>query len=176
MNNKEFEKITLQLALDQIYEEENGNDDKWDRRFLELAFNISNWSKDRGRKVGCVIVGPNNEIRSTGYNGFPRNIDDTVESRHERPTKYLYAEHGERNALYHAARTNVSTDGCSLYVNHCPCAECTRGIIQCGIRRVITIAPDFNDNKYGESFKVSVEMMKEAGVFLQYIDIKELNI
>ena len=44
----------------------------WDQKFLQLAFNIAEWSKDRSTKVGCVIVGPNNEIRSTGYNGMCR--------------------------------------------------------------------------------------------------------
>lgn len=149
---------------------------KWDKRFLELAFHISTWSKDRGRKVGCVIVGPNKEIRSTGYNGFPPGVDDSIEERHERPTKYLYSEHSERNALYFASNIGVSVNGCSIYVNHCPCVECARGIIRSGIHRVVTIAPDFDDPKYGESFKVTVQIFKEAGVLLNYLNIDELNI
>ena len=48
----------------------------WDKRFLELAFHIAGWSKDPSTKVGCVIVGEDREIRSTGFNGFPRGIDD----------------------------------------------------------------------------------------------------
>ena len=49
---------------------------KWDLRFLELARHISDWSKDPSTKVGCVVVGPDREIRSTGFNGFPRGIKD----------------------------------------------------------------------------------------------------
>jgi len=48
----------------------------WDSRFMGLALHVAEWSKDRSRKVGCVIVGPSNEIRAVGYNGFPRNIND----------------------------------------------------------------------------------------------------
>ena len=54
----------------------------WDIRWMALAQFIATWSKDRGRKVGAVIVGPDNEIRSTGYNGIPRGVNDDVEERH----------------------------------------------------------------------------------------------
>ena len=50
---------------------------KWDVRFLELANHISSWSKDPSTKVGCVVVGADREIRSTGFNGFPRGIEDS---------------------------------------------------------------------------------------------------
>ncbi len=56
---------------------------------MGLAEHVATWSKDRSRKVGCVIVGPDNEIRSLGYNGFPRGITDDIEKRHQRPTKYF---------------------------------------------------------------------------------------
>ena len=50
--------------------------DKWDKRFLDLAKHISEWSKDPSTKVGCIVVGEDREIRSTGFNGFPRGIED----------------------------------------------------------------------------------------------------
>ena len=53
--------------------------EKWDRRFLDLAAHISTWSKDPSTKVGCVVVGEDREIRSTGFNGFPRGIEDDEE-------------------------------------------------------------------------------------------------
>ena len=61
---------------------------KWDRRFLELAKQISTWSKDPSTQVGCVVVGPDREIRSTGFNGLPRGIDDTDERLNNREKKY----------------------------------------------------------------------------------------
>ena len=53
--------------------------DKWDKRFLDLAKHISDWSKDPSTKVGCIVVGEDREIRSTGFNGFPRGIEDKQE-------------------------------------------------------------------------------------------------
>ena len=53
--------------------------EKWDHRFIELAKHISEWSKDPSTKVGCVVVGDDREIRSTGFNGFPRGIEDKLE-------------------------------------------------------------------------------------------------
>ena len=52
---------------------------KWDLRFIGLAQHISTWSKDPSTKVGCVVVGEDREIRSTGFNGFPRGINDDEE-------------------------------------------------------------------------------------------------
>ena len=63
---------------------------KWDQRFLRLALEIASWSKDESTKVGSVVVGPKREIRSTGYNGIPRGVDDDVAARHERPLKYSF--------------------------------------------------------------------------------------
>ena len=76
----------------------------WDNRFLSMAKLIATWSRDRSTKVGAVIVGPNREVRSVGYNGFPRGVNDAIESRYERPGKYDWTEHAERNAIYNAAR------------------------------------------------------------------------
>lgn len=136
--------------------------EKWDQRFFNLAEHISNWSKDRSTRVGAVIVGPHREIRSTGYNGFPPGVDDEVEARHERPTKYLYAEHAERNAIYFAASTGVIIAGCTIYVTMFPCADCARGIIRSGIRRVVAPMPSRSD--WAASHEAARTMFREASV------------
>ena len=84
---------------------------KWDLRFIDLARHISEWSKDPSTKVGCVIVGEDREIRSTGFNGFPRGIDDTSERLGDRNQKYPMICHAEENAIMHAARIGVSLKG-----------------------------------------------------------------
>jgi dCMP deaminase len=143
--------------------------EKWDRRFLQMALLQASWSKDTSTQVGCVIVGPNREVRSTGYNGMPRGVRDGVEARHVRPAKYLYMEHGERNALYNAARVGVPTEGCTLYVTSTPlkfppCADCARAIIQCGIVRVVQ-EPHVGDmTRWAESCAATMEMFAEAGI------------
>jgi len=62
--------------------------EKWDVRFVKLAMHIANWSKDPSTKVGCVVVGEDREIRSTGFNGFPRGIEDDEERLLDREQKY----------------------------------------------------------------------------------------
>ena len=81
---------------------------KWDFRFIELAKHISLWSKDPSTKVGCVVVGEDREIRSTGFNGFPRGIDDDEDRLTNREKKYPLICHAEENAIMHAARIGVS--------------------------------------------------------------------
>lgn len=117
----------------------NNKQDKWDRRFLALCNHISTWTEDRDFSVGAVIVGADLEIRSTGFNGLPRGVLDSDNSRFDRPSgeKFFWFEHAERNAIYNAARMGVPLANCSIYVNRFPCAECARAIIQSGIHAVI---------------------------------------
>ncbi len=142
---------------------------KWHIRFIELAKHIASWSKDRSTKVGAVAIGPNREICSVGYNGFPRGVDDDIEERHERPAKYSWTEHSERNCIYNASRIGVSLDGCELYCTHFPCPDCARGIIQSGITTVFypedssEDARGFRERSY-ESHKISLEMFISSGV------------
>ena len=81
--------------------------DKWDQRFLDLAAHIAGWSKDPSTKVGCVVVGEDREIRSTGFNGFPRGISDDNDRLTDREKKYPLICHAEENAIMHAARIGV---------------------------------------------------------------------
>jgi len=143
---------------------------KWDKRFMQLAEQISLWSKDQSTKVGCVIVGENNEIRSTGYNGLPRGVDDTVQDRYLRPQKYLWTEHAERNAIFNAAFTGTSVAGCKMYLPWYPCVDCARAIIQSGILTLVAYEPDWTDPKWGEGFLVAKEMFKEAGIAVLFME------
>jgi dCMP deaminase len=143
----------------------------WDRRFIDLARHVGSWSKDRSRQVGCVIVGSDNIVRAIGYNGFPRGLDDDLEERHERPAKYLWTEHAERNAIYGAARIGISLAGCRIYLPWFPCVDCARAIVQTGIAELIGIKPDFADAKWGEDFATSLKILDEAKVVVRYIDI-----
>ncbi len=140
--------------------------DNWDKRFMGLADLISTWSEDQSRKVGAVIVGNAHEIRSTGFNGLPRKISATDQRRHSREEgeKYLWFEHAERNAIYNAARMGVPTDGCTIYSSLFPCSACVSAIIQCGITTLCTFAPPDDDQQFGRSFVVALQMAKESGL------------
>jgi dCMP deaminase len=139
----------------------------WDQYFMGIAGQIALRSKDRSTKVGCVIVGPDNEIRATGYNSFPRGIDDGNEARHQRPEKYLWTEHAERNAVYAAARVGIPLKGCRAYLPWFPCMDCARALVQAGIVELIATEPDLNNPKWGEDFKRVGTLLSEAGVALR---------
>jgi len=154
---------------------------EWDLYFLKMAGLVASKSKDPSLKVGCVIIGPDHEVRSTGYNGFPRGVHYT-DGRLERPRKYARIEHAERNAVYNAARVGIPLEGCVAYVvcdpidrgGNAPCAECTRALIQAGISEIVewktpSIADD-NANDWRAQLKYSISMLKEAGVTLREVD------
>ena len=145
---------------------------KWDRRFLELAKQISTWSKDPSTQVGCVVVGPDREIRSTGFNGLPRGIDDTDERLNNREIKYPMICHAEENAIMHAARIGVSLKDCTAYVTWPPCTRCARSLIQAGIVEVVYTEPNNIPERWQEDFIRSTNMMKEAGIKLRTIEFE----
>jgi len=137
---------------------------KWDLRFLHLASHISDWSKDPSTKVGCVVVGSDREIRSTGFNGFPRGIKDTSERLDDREQKYPLICHAEENAIMHAARVGVSLKGCVAYVTWPPCTRCARSLIQAGVVEVVFPEDIDVPERWVADFDMSMSMMKEAGL------------
>jgi dCMP deaminase len=145
----------------------------WVSYFRELAKTVATKSKDRETNIGAVIVGNDKEIVSTGYNSFPRGLNDDVEERYLRPEKYYWMEHAERNAIYNAARIGVSTKGCSLFLDHWfPCTECTRAIINSGITTIYCdrLSDSKRSTTYDESFKRSIEMLNEANIKIVYYE------
>ncbi|MDP6906141.1 MAG: dCMP deaminase family protein [Candidatus Thalassarchaeaceae archaeon] len=138
--------------------------DKWDKRFLDLAGHISGWSKDPSTKVGCVVVGEDREIRSTGFNGFPRGIKDDSERLSDREQKYPLICHAEENAIMHAARIGLSLKGCTAYVTWPPCTRCARSLIQAGVIEVVYPEDSEVPERWMHDFDTSTQMMTEAGL------------
>lgn len=136
----------------------------WHKRFLLLAEHIADWSKDIHTQVGAVIVGSNRRIISVGYNGFPSGVDDLKISRYNRPDKYFFTEHAERNAIYNAHFTNASPVGGHIYVTKMTCADCARAIIQCGVKHVHTWEDNTLNSRWKDSFEAAMEMYNEAEV------------
>ncbi|MAR94572.1 MAG: hypothetical protein CMA45_05830 [Euryarchaeota archaeon] len=145
--------------------------EKWDVRFVKLAMHIANWSKDPSTKVGCVVVGEDREIRSTGFNGFPRGIKDDEERLLDREQKYPLICHAEENAIMHAARIGVSLKGSTAYVTWPPCSRCARSLIQSGIKEIIYPTPGEIPERWIEDFNISNGMISEAGVIVRTIDL-----
>ena len=103
---------------------------KWNKRYLALAEQISTWSKDPSRQIGCVAVGDKGQVLAQGYNGFPRGIEDSPEIYNNRELKYKYIVHAEMNTIFNASYNGVSLDGATLYVHGLPCcSDCAKGIV-----------------------------------------------
>lgn len=135
----------------------------WKARFMDLAFFVAQWSKDPSTKVGSVIVRPDKTIASTGYNGFPRGVEDLEERYNDRPTKLLYTVHGETNAILSAKEP---LHGYSLFVTGCPCNECAKNIIQSGITTVVFPKDNYfsTSERWKDSVAATRTMFKEADV------------
>ena len=136
---------------------------EWHNRFINLSKEIATWSKDPSTKIGAVVVGPDQEIRSTGYNGFPRMVVSTPE-RWERSAKYNFIAHAEANAIYNAARIGVPLKDCTIYISSLlPCHNCAQAIIQAGIACVVVFNTEYPD-RWAESIQTGLQMFEEAGV------------
>lgn len=153
-------------------------DSKWDHRFMRLAREISTWSKDPSSKIGAVIVNDDRRILATGYNGFPRGIEDTVERLNDREQKYPRIVHGEMNALMNALYSGVSVKDATIYVWGLPvCSECTKSVIQAGIKRVVITYTHLSPEKWQTQWSdMSFPMYNEAGVSVTYINPDKLGV
>ncbi|WP_299913613.1 dCMP deaminase family protein [uncultured Paracoccus sp.] len=135
----------------------------WSDYLMGFAEHAARKSKD-STKVGAVLVGPNNEVLLTGFNGPPIGVVDRPERRDKRPEKYLWVSHAEANLIAFAARQGIRTAGCTVYVTHCPCSGCAKSLIQAGIKKVVigggqTSMPE-------AEFMAAMTMLNEAGVEL----------
>lgn len=123
----------------------------WDGYFMGLAIMASMRSKDPSTQVGACVVDKDNNILSLGYNGAPIGYPDD-EFPWERvgddpsKTKYAYVCHSELNAILNAARNGVKLQGATLYVTLFPCNECTKALVQAGIKKVIYLDDKYHDD------------------------------
>jgi len=144
----------------------------WDEYFINIAEQVKLKSKDEKTQIGVVVVGKDNEIVSTGYNSFARGINDDISERQDRPEKYFWFEHAERNAIYNAARIGVSTLGTTMYMTcGMSCSDCARAIINSGVSKIVLRkGKGAKGDKWDESSIRSMKMFEEAGVIVEYYD------
>lgn len=139
----------------------------WTKRFLRIADEVAIWSKDPSTKVGCVLVDAQRRVIGTGYNGFPRGVEDNEERLNDRSVKYMMVKHAEENAVLQSV---AKTEGATAYVTHQPCAGCSGTLIQAGIKRIVTRRPEAGlAERFADSFKVAETMLSEAGVHLEFV-------
>jgi len=129
---------------------------------------VIEWSKtspDPDTKNASFLTYPDLQvaIETLSVNEFPQGVTETDE-RWQRPQKYLFVEHGERNALYKANRVGIRTEGMTLVTTWSPCADCARAIVQCGIVRVIRQSPKDTPVHWKSSIEAGELILTEAGV------------
>ncbi|MCF6364833.1 MAG: dCMP deaminase family protein [Bacteroidales bacterium] len=135
---------------------------KLDERYLRMAHIWAENSYCKRRKVGAVIV-KDKMIISDGYNGTPAGFENICEE--ENNTTKPYVLHAEANAITKVAKSHNSSEGSTLYVTTSPCMECSKLIIQAGIKRVI----------FDEKYRITdgLDILERAGVELINLEIKK---
>ena len=145
--------------------------ERWDRRFLRLAKEVSSWSKDPSSKVGAIAV-RDRRVLATGYNGLPRGVEDSAERLKTRELKYQMVAHAEANLLAHAAHAGVSLDGSTVYIwPYHPCGSCAGLLINAGAARVVfpaLLVPE----RWRFNFNLAATMFQEAGVLSDAIEVE----
>lgn len=147
---------------------------------MQQALLLAQDSRDPSTQNGAVIahmIPGKAQIISSGINSFCAQVQETPE-RWERPLKYQFVEHAERNAIYNAAKHGSPIAGATLYVPFQPCIECARAIIQSGISRVVchkTIKLNTPDH-WKESLGSAESLLSEAGVALEVCDFPNFGI
>jgi dCMP deaminase len=142
-----------------------------DSQWLALCELKGRESPDPRTQVGCIIVGPDDNVRCEACNTYPIGIRDDIRERADAPLKYIWIEHAERNAIYLAARRGVSTQGCTMIVELAPCVDCARAIIQAGVVQVV-INKKRSDGycgvRYSGEHSMAMALLAEAGIAVRF--------
>ena len=169
--NTNIDKLVLP-SRDELFPQEKvkrEREEKWDRRYLDIAKQVSTWSKDPSTKVGAVLVDKEGRVVGTGYNGFPRGVDDSEERYNNRELKYELVVHAEVNAILTAGH---QARGGTLYVypgfgSPCMCTGCAKAAIQAGISRVVGLVEEIDAERlarWKSSLHNAQLMCDEAGI------------
>lgn len=153
------------------------------KEFLQIACQVARNSPDPSTQNGSILVktifgntdrgfNRNPTLVASGYNTFPSGVGygDEFPERMNRPVKYTFIEHAERNSLYDAARFGIQTQGLIMVCPWAACSGCARAIIQCGIHEVVTLRPEAENTRWDDSIKAAMMMLSEAGVEVTYFD------
>ena len=135
-----------------------------DMRYLRMARIWSENSYCHRRQVGALVV-KDKMIISDGYNGTPSGFENICEDENDQTKPYVL--HAEANAITKIARSGNNSEGSTLYVTDSPCIECSKLIIQAGIKRVI----------YAREYRLSdgLDLLRRAGIEVIFMPLKEPN-
>mgnify|MGYP002526113924 CR=1 FL=1 len=145
----------------------------WDSYFMSIALVTSLKSKDINTKVGAVLVDMDRHIIGTGYNGFPKGIDDDLfpseRDGHWLATKYLYVVHAELNCILNSI---ASLKGSTMYATLHPCNECAKAIVQAGITEVVYLFDKHHDD---DAYVAVRKLLSLAGIRTRQMDADSIQ-
>jgi len=144
----------------------NPETDVMNKIYLKQAYlHALKYSNDPSTQNGAVLVHSSGGVVIGAANGLPRRIENKPK-RWERPKKYDYVEHAERNVIYKAAQKGVSTNGLFMFCPFFSCPDCARAIIQSGIVKIVGHKQFFNlaNDRWRDPCKIGIEILREAGV------------
>lgn len=138
---------------------------EYDIAYMKMTYPLRDLSYAVRSKVGCVIVSPNGQIVSQGYNGMPCGMSNICEHVDENGNLKTNIEvlHAESNAISKCAKFSSSTDGATMYVSLSPCIECSKLIVQSGIKRVV----------FGDWYRATegIKLLLVANIKVDYLDV-----
>lgn len=142
--------------------EDKEKQERYDRAYLRMAREWSQLSHCHRRKVGAIIV-KEGMVISDGYNGTPAGFDNCCEG--DDGATLWYVLHAEANAISKVARSTNNAKDSTLYLTLSPCKDCSKMILQVGIKRVV----------YAEMYKdgAGIDLLKEAGIAIKHLPFKE---
>ncbi len=176
-----FKPTSMYMASEEYWKELFMALDTWDERYLAIAMQVSQWSKDPRSKMGAVITDPRGRVVALGYNGFPENVHDCPVRLNDPDIKYDMVVHAEANAVLIAGG---AAEGGTVYVYgpRSICGPCAGILIQAGIRRAVAIHPidktqakpstDCTQADWSKKGRIALEMFKDAGVKFDRVNNK----
>lgn len=135
---------------------------RYDKAYLRMAFEWAQLSHCSRKQVGALIV-KNSMIISDGYNGTPTGFDNCCED--EKGSTLWYVLHAEANAIMKVSKSTNNSDGATLYITLSPCKECSKLVLQSGIKRVVYMKA-YKDNS-------GVTFLQRAGI--EVVQIENLD-
>lgn len=141
------------------------------RAYFAIAERVKKGSSDIHTKIGAIIVDSKGEVLVEASNAIPKGLSVSAE-RLERPVKYQYIEHAERNACYHAAKKGIQLEDTIMIMscNPVPCTECARALIQSGVKMIVgRDTENIASSKWDDSCILALEMLIEANVAVVFV-------
>ena len=134
-----------------------------DGHIMLTAYNIARWSRTKGDKVGSILVTP--DVAFIDRCELPEGVS-RLDSRYEKPDRFIWLDHAERRVIYSAARLGVATEGATIYTTWFPCVECAKAISQAGISKVVGMEPEWENKRW--NFWEAKQILQESGVEIEF--------